>query len=99
MVNRRSLDPSLPLSMQYGPTFNQDNGVNLLTLPESMGGAMKTEGTVPPPSTPSTPVTKRSLNTNLPLSMQYGPSFKMGGELDNYLNPFKKNKARGFRKK
>jgi hypothetical protein len=64
-----------------------------------MGGAMKTEGTVPPPSTPSTPVTKRSLNTNLPLSMQYGPSFKMGGELDNYLNPFKKNKARGFRKK
>lgn len=99
MVNRRSLDPSLPLSMQYGPTFNQDNGVNLLTLPESMGGAMKTEGTVPPPSTPSTLVKKRSLNTNLPLSMQYGPSFEMGGELDNYLNPFKKNKARGFRKK
>ena len=99
MLNRRSLDSSLPLSMQYGPTFNQDNGVNLLTLPESMGGAMKTEGTVPPPSTPSTPVTKRSLNTNLPLSMQYGPSFKLGGELDNYLNPFKKNKARGFRKK
>ena len=98
-AQKTNLNPNLPLSMQYRPTFNQDNGVNLLTLPESMGGAMKTEGTVPPPSTPSTTVTKRSLNTNLPLSMQYGPSFKMGGELDNYLNPFKKNKARGFRKK
>lgn len=97
MVTRRSLNPNLPLSMQYGPDFSQDNGVNLLTLPESMGGAMKTGSPVPPPSTPSKPVMRRSLNPSLPLSMQYG--MEMGGELDNYLNPFKKNKAKGFRKK
>jgi hypothetical protein len=70
MVNRRSLDPNLPLSMQYGPSFQQPTNVNLLTLPESMGGAGAPR-----------------------------PSFEMGGELDNYLNPFKKNKVKGFRKK
>jgi hypothetical protein len=26
-------------------------------------------------------------------------TFMKGGELDNYLNPFKKNKVKGFRKK
>jgi hypothetical protein len=38
---------------------------------------------------------KSNLNPNLPLSMQYG--MEMGGQLDYYLNPFKKK--RGFRKK
>lgn len=38
---------------------------------------------------------KTNLNPNLPLSMQYG--MEMGGQLDSYLNPFKKK--RGFRKK
>jgi hypothetical protein len=38
---------------------------------------------------------KSNLNPNLPLSMQYG--MEMGGQLDYYLNPFKKKK--GFRKK
>lgn len=70
MVTRRSLDPNLPLSMQYGPTFNEPTSVNLLTLPESMGGAGSPK-----------------------------PGFEMGGELDNYLNPFRKNKVKGFRKK
>lgn len=70
MVNRRSLDSSLPLSMQYGPSFSQPTDVNLLTLPVTMGG-------------------KGPLTT----------TFEMGGELDNYLNPFKKNKVKGFRKK
>lgn len=41
------------------------------------------------------PVMKTRLNPNLPLSMQYG--MEMGGQIDNYLNPFKKKK--GFRKK
>jgi hypothetical protein len=65
---KRSLNPNLPLSMQYGPTFSQPTEVNLLTLPQSMGGA------------------------GLPPN-----EFEMGGQLDNYLNPFKKKK--GFRKK
>lgn len=65
---KRSLNPNLPLSMQYGPTFSQPTDVNLLTLPQSMGGA------------------------GLPPN-----EFEMGGQLDNYLNPFKKKK--GFRKK
>jgi len=42
-----------------------------------------------------TPVMKTNLNPNLPLSMQYG--MEMGGQLETYLNPFKKKK--GFRKK
>jgi hypothetical protein len=70
MLNRRSLDSSLPLSMQYGPSFNQPTDVNLLTLPTTMGG--------------KGPLTA---------------TFMQGGELDNYLNPFKKNKVKGFRKK
>jgi hypothetical protein len=70
MLNRRSLDPSLPLSMQYGPSTAQPTDVNLLTLPVTMGG--------------KGPLTA---------------TFMQGGELDNYLNPFKKNKVKGFRKK
>lgn len=67
-VPKSSLNPNLPLSMQYGPVPNNPTEVNLLTLPQSMGGA----GASPTP-------------------------FKMGGQIDNYLNPFKKKK--GFRKK
>jgi len=70
MLNRRSLDSSLPLSMQYGPSTVQPTDVNLLTLPVTMGG--------------KGPLTA---------------TFMQGGELDNYLNPFKKNKVKGFRKK
>ena len=67
---RRNLDTNLPLSMQYGPSTNTSQGVDLLTLPKSMGGAGAPK-----------------------------PGFEMGGELEHYLNPFKKKKARGFNKK
>ena len=67
---RTNLNPNLPLSMQYGPKMNNPQGVNLLTLPKSMGGAGAPK-----------------------------PGFAMGGELEEYLNPFKKKKVRGFNKK
>jgi hypothetical protein len=69
-MNRTNLNPNLPLSMQYGPKMNNPQGVNLLTLPKSMGGAGAPK-----------------------------PGFAMGGELEEYLNPFKKKKVRGFNRK
>jgi hypothetical protein len=91
---RTSLNPNLPLSMQYGPIPDlEDPFVTKRSLNPNLPLSMQYG---PIPSEP----TQVNLLT-LPKSMGgAGASptpFKMGGEIDNYLNPFKKKK--GFRKK
>jgi hypothetical protein len=94
---RRSLDPNLPLSMQYG--------VNNPAIPE-VGGTTPKRSLNPnlPLSMQYGPTFNQPTDVNLltlPQSMGGAGlppnEFEMGGQLDNYLNPFKKKK--GFRKK
>ena len=94
---RRSLDPNLPLSMQYG--------VNNPGIPE-VGGFTPKRSLNPnlPLSMQYGPTFNQPTDVNLltlPQSMGGAGlppnEFEMGGQLDSYLNPFKKKK--GFRKK
>jgi hypothetical protein len=95
---RTSLNSNLPLSMQYG--------INNPAIPELENSFVPKSSLNPnlPLSMQYGPVPNNPTEVNLlnlPKSMggagALSTTFKMGGEMDNYLNPFKKKK--GFRKK
>ena len=95
---RTNLNSNLPLSMQYG--------INNPAIPELENSFVPKSSlnTNLPLSMQYGPVPNNPTEVNLltlPKSMGgagAGPApFKMGGQIDNYLNPFKKKK--GFRKK
>jgi hypothetical protein len=92
-----------------GPNTTQPIGSRMMrtgldpNLPPSMQmGPVsgKPQVGVNPNSKPVSPMENLNPNQEVPeLLMGVRPKYKMGGELDNYLNPFKKKKVKGFNKK
>lgn len=91
-------------------TRTSPSSVTTSTVPPAQSSqatsASPTQATQETPSTtPTTPssVTPAMPTSGSPLNMEATRAdqmwMKMGGEMENYLNPFKKKKVRGFRKK
>ena len=80
---------------------SSDSGITTETVPSSQSTTssptIATQESVPNSPKPTMPQSGSPLNMEANRADQMW--MQMGGEMENYLNPFKKKKVRGFRKK